>query len=184
TNNLQSYASYIDTNAGFCNDRTPYQKNASTNYQFVEGLGGYGTAFTAYGSGYRLNILGGAGASLGCKDNDLFTVSTANHGNKSMTYPIGVITADEVSMAGGVVNKNNTSYYLYRGGGESWTMSPRDYGQFSDTIIMLYLSETGSLGVGIATTEIGMRPVINLKAGSNITGSGTGTDPYVVVGTV
>jgi len=43
-------------------------------------------------------------------DSDKFTTNT-NNGNSALTYPVGLITADEVAMAGGVYDSNNRSYY-------------------------------------------------------------------------
>ena len=43
-----------------------------------------------------------------------------------MNNPVGLITADEVSMAGGITGAQNTLYYLYTGT-NYWTMTPAHY---------------------------------------------------------
>ena len=101
-NNLASYAIKIDTNAGFCGDRTPY-----TNTSGTASGGGTGTTTTYYGAYIRVHM--NRAPRLNCLIEDLYTISEANIGNKALTYPIGLITADEVSMAGGVYGTLNQS---------------------------------------------------------------------------
>src|SRR5699024_4256666 len=114
--NLSSYASSIDGNAGFCGDRTPSTSNSSTNNQ-----GGTGTTVTYYG-GY-IRLITNKQPTYECPDGDLYTTKGSEDGNKALTYPIGLITADEVAYAGGVYGQTNESYYLYTNS-NYWTMSP------------------------------------------------------------
>lgn len=170
--NLVSYADDIDTNAGFCNDRYPSTSSSSSN-----GLGGTGAVTTYYAAYIRLTI--NKTPMLNCQDSsDLFTVSSSNRGNKSLTYPIGLITADEVAYAGGVVDSNNRSYYLYTGQAY-WTVSP--YRFYSGNAYVFLVDMSGYLSSKLDYGS-GIRPVINLKADITLTGSGTATDPYVVEG--
>ncbi len=94
-NNLSSYADKIDGNAGFCGDRTPSTSSSSTNNQ-----GGTGTTTTYYG-GY-IRLMTNKQPTFDCPDGDLYTTKGSEDGNKALTYPIGLITADEVAYAGGV----------------------------------------------------------------------------------
>ena len=92
SNNLTSYADDIDMNAGFCGDRT-----STTDYSGAPNdTGGIGTTDTYYGARYRLYINKTPTFKCSDKSNDLYTVVSSNQGNKSLTYPIGLITADEV----------------------------------------------------------------------------------------
>ncbi len=51
--------------------------------------------------------------SLKCAQaNDKFKVSNVS---AKLEYPVALITADELAMAGGVVGTANTNYYLYNG---------------------------------------------------------------------
>ena len=162
-NNLARYADDLDGNAGFCGDRTPYSGT------------GTGTSTTYYGAYNRLNT--NKAPTFECaSDSDLYTTSGSEDGNGALTYPIGLITADEVAYAGGVYGKNNTSYYLYTGQ-NYWTMSPCSY---SGSASVFLAGMGGYLTFSSVKSTSGIRPVINLKADVQLTGSGTSTDPYVV----
>ena len=99
--------------------------------------------------------------------------------NDIYTTKVGLITADEVSMAGGVGETANQSYYLYTGQ-NYWTMSPYSY--FSGIAYVFTVWSGGDLGSYGVHSPIGVRPVINLSADVTLTGSGTMDDPYVVEG--
>jgi len=171
TSNLASYASKIDTNAGFCGDRTP-----STSSSTINNSGGTGTTHTYYSALFRL-VDSPKSPVLTCPTEDFYTVSGASKGNKSLTYPIGLITADEVSMAGGLWGKTNKDYYLYTGR-TYWTLSPR---YFNITYAeMLAVGLDGQLTNDNANVANGVRPVINLKANTTMTGKGTVGNPYIV----
>ncbi len=164
-NNLASYADDIDINAGFCNDRTPYNGT------------GLGTKYTTYAAYNRLYI--NKSPSFKCTNSsDLFTVGASKKGNKALQYPIGLITADEVAYAGGVFNTTNTSYYLYTNQ-NYWTMSPHLFNANSFAWVSIADSNGKLRDVGAAGT-CGVRPVINLKADVQISGNGTADNPYVV----
>ena len=164
--NLSSYADKIDGNAGFYNDRTPYSGN------------GLGTSATDYAAYNRLE--NNKQPSFECSNSsDLFTTSGSSQGNKALTYPIGLITADEVAFAGGVYRQDNTSYYLYTNG-YYWTMSPRFF--FSGNAFVFYVNSDGQLysNMGVYTAN-SVRPVINLRSDVIISsGDGTSSNPYVV----
>ena len=93
------------------------------------------------------------------------------------TTKVGLIIADEVAYAGGVIGVSNTSYYLYTGQ-RYWAMSPSF---FSGGLAYVFgVNLTGYL-VNISDSSlVGVRPVINLRADVTLTGSGTISDPYVV----
>ena len=170
TSNLSSYASSIDGNVGFCGDRTPSTSNSSSN-----GSGGTGTTQTYYG-GY-IRLITNKQPTFDCPSEDLYTTSGSSNGNKSLQYPIGLLSADEVVYAGGVYGSNNTSYYLYTNQ-NYWTMSPYNYPNANG----FYVFSGGLLSYWSVTDTLGVRPVINLKADVILTGSGTTSDPYVVEG--
>ena len=100
-------------------------------------------------------------------------------GNGKLTNPIGLITADEVNMAGGRTSAQNRLYYLYSGT-NYWTMSP-SYFNFWLSSSDFFVSFSGELSYLGVNTGHGVRPVINLDP-SKITFTGTGTmqDPYFV----
>ena len=171
TSNLSSYANDIDGNAGFCGDRTPSTSTSSSN-----GQGGTGRTTTYYGGYIRLYT--NKQPTFDCPSEDLYTTSGSSNGNKSLQYPIGLISADEVAYAGGVWVTNNTSYYLYTGQ-NYWTMSPRHFSGTSASVFTVYSS--GGLGSNSVNGAWGVRPVINLKADTQFSsGDGTSSNPYVV----
>ena len=105
------------------------------------------------------------------------TPEDANEGNKKLTYPIGLITADEVVFAGGYEGSNNYGYWLYTGT-YYWTMSPYYFsGAYA---YVFYVDSSGGLSSSSVSGSDGVRPVINLKADVNFTGSGTTSSPYTV----
>ena len=181
-NTLLSYASYIDYDAGFCNDR---QKNTTSETWWANDTKlGYGKNTTTYAP-YGRQFLNGnwrtvISATLKCtRTNDYFTSTNSVKGNKKLTYPIGLITSDEVVLAGGYIHYSNTNYYLYTGQ-SFWTMSPFDYDKDYSSAGMLIISNTGAFAWGWVQNSNGIRPVINLKKNVILSGSGTSTDPYLV----
>ena len=183
-NNLTDYTNYLDLNAGFCNDREPSTDNKTSN-----GQGGTGaTTFTYYGSYFRLLQTEGNSPTFKCKNgSDLFTVSTSNKGNKALTYPVGLITADEIWYAGiaeQTVSSDEPLTNYLNTGQNYWTMTPFYYYSSLDYISILSTDTAGGFnGVNYwANGEAGIRPVINLKSSVTLTGSGTISNPYVVEG--
>ena len=176
TSNLANYATKIDINAGFCGDRTP-----STSKVEINNRGGTGEEVTYYAGYIRLST-GMRNPNLMCSAEDLYTIKESENGNKSLTYPVGLITADEVVYAGGFGGKSNGKYYLYTGQ-EYWTMSPYSYSSSETYRARLFVVTTvGQLNSGRVILGYGMRPVINLRSDVELTGTGTMSDPYVVVG--
>ncbi len=174
TNNLSSYASNLDINNGFCGDR----RRSTTYGAKPDGIGGTGTTETFYGAHYRLYI--SKSPELSCETADFYTVSGSSKGNKSLTYPIGLITADEVAMAGGFGGKENLKYYLHNGQ-YYWTMSPVSY-QSDARVFFVY--SNGNVGnYNGVESKRGIRPVINLRTDTLFyeDGNGTADNPYVVI---
>jgi len=109
-----SYASLIDSNAGFCSDRDNY-----TNTSGTTSGGGTGTTTTYYGA-YIRYVKGGSWQTtyiptLRCKN-----------ASDNLKLPVGLITADEYMLAGGgalVSGYYNTTFWLHTGQ-TYWTMSP------------------------------------------------------------
>ena len=181
TDKLSNYASKLDTYMGFCGDRS------NLNQQSGVGTG----KVTTYNKGY-LRVEESA-PTLTCENaSDYFTVASASSGNKKLSYPIGLITADEVMLAGhagGVfdgsyshMKTNNGSYIVT--GNTFWTMTPAGgynpfgYSGWGTNVFTAYGS--GDFDDNGADDTYGLRPVINLKSDVTITGTGTMTDPYLV----
>ena len=167
TNNIEDeeknlhYGQYIDGNAGFCGDR-----------RTSSGLG-TGTSRTDYQPYTRISS---SSPSLTCQTEDIYTTSGSSTGNKALTQPIGLISADEAMFAGIPWSGSNQNNYLYTGQ-NYWTMSPYIY---SGGAHVFYVYSDGSLYYSIANyTTPGVRPVINIRANVSITGLGTTSDPFL-----
>ena len=166
------YSSYVSDTL-FCNDRNASSTRPSSAYTNL----GYGSEATAYRWYYGPWA---AGISrqyprLKCNQkNDQFTVGATNVGNGALTYPVALLTTDEVYAAGGY-NISNEKYYLYSGN-NYWTMSPNAFG--GSYPVLQTVSSTGLLGGTIAYYSQGIRPVINLKPNSLKFGDGTALNPY------
>ncbi len=163
-NNMTAYTSYL-ANETFCNDRT-----------VTSGSGYLTTPTTNYGAFDRL--YNRRTPSLKCiQDSDKFTLTNES---AKLDYPVSLITADEASFAGGTYNISNNNYYLYNGQ-YTWTLSPSLFSSGYFLAGVWNLSPSGSLSLYDVTNSFGIRPVINLKADTQITkGDGTSLNPYVV----
>ena len=164
-NNLTSYTSKL-ADETFCNDRS-----------ILSGTGYKIDSYTFYGSYNR--IADRTIPSLKCtQNNDKFKVSNAS---AKLDYPIALITADEVAMAGGVYKIANSNYYLYNGQYQ-WSLSPGRFYPNSSRATVWRVSPSGSLiPWDYVTYSLGVRPVINLKADTLITkGDGTSSAPYKI----
>ena len=164
-NNLIAYTSKL-ADETFCNDRS-----------ISSGTGYKTDSFTFYGS-FNRNV-DKRTPSLKCAQaNDKFKVS---NDSAKLDYPVALITADELAMAGGVYNTSNTNYYLYNGQYQ-WSFSPGGFGPYGSNAFVWLVPPSGSLSPwdGVASS-FGARPVINLKADTQITkGDGSALNPYVV----
>ena len=159
--NLLKYTDYIDGNAGFCGDRTIYSGS---------GIYPEETYYSAYNRVENENM-----PSLQCDIRDIYTTTNSSDGNKSLQYPIGLVTVDELFLSESL---NSTSSYLYTGQ-QFWTMTPC----YTSGYAVLYFADPrGYFYNANADSDMGVRPVINLKSSIAIMGSGTTTDPFKVVG--
>ena len=173
--NFANYSSLI-ADSGFCGDRSI--ASSANTWATDDTALGYGKNKTYYGTNNRLwnNKI----PQFACpQSNDLYTTVTSTKGNKALTRPIGLITADEVVYAGGVVGISNKTYYLTNEV-DFWTISPCD----SSVNPRVYLVTGGGgslIGTYVDWRNIGVRPVINLKSTVEITsGNGTESNPYVI----
>ena len=156
----------------FCNDRSMTGNNSGT---------GAGTSVTYYRwyngpwesenySKYNKKMM------LTCSQkNDAFTVSDTTNGNGALTYPVGLLSTDEIALAGGW-NAANSGYYLYSGQ-VWWASSPYNFdGNYAG--VRLVGSNGDADYVNNVYGSDGVRPVFNLKAEVLLQGSGTAEDPY------
>jgi len=90
---------------------------------------------------------------------------------------VGLITADEVVLAGGALETNNYNYYLFNGT-TFFTSTPYEF--TSNTAYVFAVTNTGSLDKVKTDSVNGMRPVINISGELTFEGSGTQNNPYVI----
>ena len=168
--NMTSYTDKL-ADETFCSDR-------SISY----GSGYLTTPTTTYGAYGRLQD--GKKPSLKCsQDNDKFKVSNES---AKLDYPVGLILADEVALAGGRGYYNgayspNSNYYLYNGK-YYWTLSPSNFSSGSSIAYVWLVMPSGSLSPwNSVSASVGVRPVINLRANTLITkGDGSSLNPFVI----
>ena len=115
--------------------------------------------------------------SLNCPQyDDKYTVKQSN-GNGLLSYPVGLITGDEIMLAGGEWNAANKTFYLYTGN-MFWSLSAVYF--VNDIAYMAGLGSGGHMGVAKVANVGGVRPAVSLKPGLTYSGSGTTSDPYTV----
>lgn len=118
-------------------------------------------------------------ASLWCENKlDKFTTSSTL-GNGSLTYPVGLITIDEVAMAGGHFVTDNRNYYLYTGT-FYYTMTPNFF-RSTGTAFVFIVNNTGKFPNSSIGSTAYIRPVINLNGNVKLSGTGTYDNVYEVV---
>jgi len=120
--------------------------------------------------------------SLSCaNDTDKFTVNKTN-GNGILTYPVALLTSDEIILAGG---KNgitsvsaNPSYYLYTNK-YWWSISPS---YFYDGIVNGFdVDSDGGMSSGKFRVVFGVRPSISLTSNTSIkSGNGSMEKPFEI----
>ena len=164
-NNLTAYTSKL-ADETFCNDRSI---SSGTGYKL--------DSYTFYGS-YNRNADRRAPSLKCAQESDKFKVANAS---AKLDYPVALITADELAMAGGVFNTSNTNYYLYNGQYQ-WSLSLGFFSSNSSDAHVWFVFPSGNLlPWGYVSYSLGTRPVINLKADTLITkGDGTALNPFKV----
>ena len=168
----------------FCNDRTASTSNvtySTTNYTTLTSWNSTETDYK-YGAYGRLDDFNSNRTPiLICPTaSDKFTLNTSN-GNGALTYPVGLITADEIAMAGGVKESANSSYYLYTNQ-HYWSGTPESFYSGGDAFEYSVYPSGANNGYTVYYIRYGARPVISLSSKAKLTGDGTYNDVYTVVG--
>jgi len=174
-NSLNSkYGRYLE-DTEWCNDRS------------VASYGGWtpdGTlsSYLRFNENVRYNPYYGSDANnIRNTNTPILTCSNLNDrlsvANGNLTYPIGLLTYDEVTMAGSI----------FGGGAETYLLSSQDYWLLSP----IGFDENGFCVVGVASNAglqgkdlmntAGVRPSLSLKVGTEILGGdGSKEHPYIV----
>ena len=172
-NNLKTYESVIDDNV-WCNDKTNVTDTSYDPWSISPNGLGYAKNVTYYGATKRLvgtsGSAGGTGPSLKC-----------NGELSKITSKVGLITADELALAGYATGLQNTTTYLQENATDTywWSLSPDFfYGGYA-YVWNVYGSSGGFYSSSVNFTY-GVRPSISLKSTTNVTGEGTSNSPYII----
>jgi len=160
----------------WCNDRSVISETYSIE-NMANGTNGK-FYFAAYARLYENISTTGVTPSLVCtRDMDKFTVDSAN-GNGDLDYPIGLLTADEINLAGHPFKSSQTTYLRLTSGGNQWSLSPGYFGHVGDYGFGVY---AGSLDFNFVTSSHGARLSVSLGLGATITGgNGSFSEPYII----
>ena len=163
-----NYGKYLSTTAVYCNDRS-----TSDN--------------TYFGAYTRLKT--NKTPSYDCASTeDKFTADTST-GNGKLTYPIALMTADEVSFAGGLWGTNAQTWYYYNSAkgsstGEQWwwLLSPASgNGSYAYVFFVVGSSNPGFLSSTYVSHTYGVRPAVSLKSCVKTSGGdGSASAPYTI----
>ena len=188
--NMIPYTKYLSTTAIYCNDRS-----------IVSGQYNLGNSTFTFGAQYRLQQNNVPSYDCGSdakgswfdtkqSSSDMFTTPNLNNvGNGKLTYPIALITADELVYAGGKMYANALNYIYYNSNNKSstgvesiWTMTPISW--FESAAVSF--ANTGSdnpgyLGIGSVNYSGSLRPVISIKKDLIYkSGDGSAENPYII----
>mgnify|MGYP004663051689 FL=1 len=167
---LSSYTKYLSNDAVYCNDREPITE------------GGYV---------FKFNKRKNTSPTYNCTNiSDAFSV---NNTEAKLTYPVGLITGDELEYIGkNDIESTNKSYsWFYKNSlgnnvitKSMWTITP-DFFQ-SDAKLMYVVNSDGITGEDMASSNASflVRPVTSLKSCVKLSGGdGSATNPYTILET-
>ncbi len=170
-----NYGKYISTTAVYCNDRSVTNGTYSTSSSFD---------YAAY-----TRLVTNKTPSYDCSvTEDKFTVDTST-GNGKLTYPIALMTADEVSFAGGLYGNNAQTWYYYNSANGSstgltwwWLLSPGNWdGSYAYVFRVYGSSNPGYLLNNNVNSANGVRPAVSLKSCVKTSGGdGSASAPYTI----
>ena len=177
--NLVNYTKYLSTSAVYCNDR----ELGSGTYS-ATGDKFYYVGYTRLGANKN--------PSYNCTNEyDAFSV---NNTKAQLTYPIALMTADEISYAGGVWIKNAATWYylnskgsasIKNGQNEWWLLSAASWDTDKSSVVFKVSSSQdrkAQFGAQSVQYELHVRPVISLKKDVLYkSGDGSPTSPYEVI---
>ena len=179
TQNMTSYTKYLSTTAVYCNDRTEQTS------------GTYNTGNTTFSYAPSARVHTNYTPTYDCTEaSDAFSGSNTS---AKLTYPIALMTADEIMRAGGKGGTDLTSpyawYYLNSANGSItgsewwWLLSPNDWDDVGDAgVFSVYGSSTpGRLSYSYVDGRGGVRPAVSLKSCVKTSGGdGSANAPYTI----
>ena len=178
-NNLTAYTKYLSNDAVYCNDRNlasgqTYSTTSNFDYASVE------------------RIKTNKQPTYNCTNmSDAFSV---NNTSAKLDYPIGLMTIDELSYAGGDSDTDLTApyaWYYTNANGKSitgiesfWSLSPNYWNgslSGSDVWLSSNMLTSGFLYTLSAVNALALRPSVSLSSCNLISGGdGSANNPYVI----
>ena len=198
TGAMTNYTKYLSGSTGWCNDRTVGSGGNGTGQNITEyapksrlmANGNYRTKqYPTLKCGVVMPKASPSDAE-GFKsfdeinsialERDLFTTSKSGRGNEVLTNSVGLITSDEVIMAGAFGGIPYANYWLYTNR-QYWTMSPYGFSGNNLAVMWRVFDDGRVAGGGAEGIAPGVRPVVNLNADIEFTsGTGASSNPFVV----
>ena len=176
-NNMTSYTKYLSTTAVYCNDREI-------------GEGTYSATRSNFYYAANTRLFTNKTPTYDCtNDNDKFTVD-ASTGNGKLTYPVSLMTADEIAYAGGVYDQEAPMWYYTNSSLESstgetywWSLSPYIWnGHSAFSWYVFGFDHPGYLDFNNVNYSSAVRPVVSLKACTLwFKGNGSASNAYEIV---
>ena len=174
TNLNKKYDDYLEDTI-WCNDRNVYRygtwnPNGGSLYNSLD-----------YSSNERISS---GQPRVNCPNKiDSFTVQESATGNGALDFPVGLLTIDEIILAGGNYDEYDplsNNFYLNTNK-VWWTMSPSNYYLHSSR--NFFIISDGSVARDGVFVSAGVRPSISLKPTVKIAagGDGTAATPYEFV---
>ena len=172
-NNLTNYTKYLSTSAVYCNDRseeTEGSYSTSTYFDFASNKRLYTDKVPTYN----------------CSDiKDAFSVENTS---AQLSYPIALMTADEMAFAGGEVDQTMSTPYAWFISNSSgtkvsnywWSLSPLLWNEVFARE-WFWGSDSAFLSDDNVDNAYAVRPAISLKSCTLYgTGNGTAENPYTI----
>ena len=192
TSNLEAkgYTKYLSTTAVYCNDREV-------------GSGTYSaTGSTFYYAAFKRLSTNKTPTYTCTNTDDKFTVDSST-GNGKLTHPIALMTADEISYAGGIYGNYNANAWYFRNAKEGslttgssstdasysstgstwwWLLSPSRWnGSYAGVFYVRGSSGPGRLDYNLVINANGVRPAVSLKSCVKTSGGdGSAGAPYTI----
>ena len=153
----KGFESSLDKGSIYCGDRTEQQSENEIDYEGA------------------VRIISGK-PSLKCSSNDSYGLDA---GNRKLTYPVGLLSVDDINIAGGIWYYYNSDYYLYT---DNWYWLLSSYAWNSDSYAyVLVVHGDGHVSGTTVGDAIGVRPVVTVAPSAPLlSGDGSKDNPYVI----
>ena len=184
-NNLINYTKYLSNDAVYCNDRnegTGQKYSANSEFNFA--------------TYYRMDWdTDGAKANPSYNCTDIRDAFSADNSSAKLTYPVSLMTADEIAFAGGVASQTmNTPYAWFISNSvgtqvsTTWWSLSSIFWNGSSAHVWNWNSDRANLFGNWLVSRVdyasAVRPVISLKSCTLYsTGDGSASNPYTILET-